>query len=80
MVESILNDEERVIPSCAYLDGEYGHSDVTIGVPCVIGANGINKIIEMELESKIKEKFDKAVESVKSGIKMLEDNGFFNDI
>jgi len=80
MVESILNDEERVIPSCAYLDGEYGHSDVTIGVPCVIGANGINKIIEMELEPKIKEKFDKAVESVKSGIKMLEDNGFFNNI
>lgn len=80
MVEAILSDEEKVIPSCVYLDGEYGHKDVTIGVPCAIGAQGVNKIIEMELEPKIKEKFDKAVKSVKNGIKMLEDSGFFESL
>lgn len=80
MVEAILSDEEKVIPSCVVLDGEYGHKDVSIGVPCVIGAKGVNKIIEMELEPKVKEKFDKAVSTIKSSIQMLEDSGFFKDL
>ena len=80
MVEAILSDGEKIIPSCVLLDGEYGYKDVTIGVPCVIGAKGVNKIIEMELDEKVKAKFDKAVEAVKNSIKMLEDNGFFKDL
>jgi len=78
MVESILSDEDKVIPSCAMLDGEYGYKDVTIGVPCVIGASGIKKVIELDLDEDTKAKFAKSVESIKSGIKILEDSGFFN--
>jgi len=78
MVEAILSDEEKVIPSCAMLQGEYGHEDVTIGVPCVIGANGVEKIVELELEPHIKEQFDQAVLAIKENINILKEGGFFN--
>jgi malate dehydrogenase len=55
-----------------YLDGEYGYSDVSIGVPAVIGKNGVEKIIELELDSNEKEWFKKGVESVKNAISNLE--------
>ena len=78
MVESILSDEEKVIPSCAMLDGEYGYSDVTVGVPCVIGANGIEKVIELEFDEATKAKFAKSVQSIKDNIAILKDGGFFD--
>ncbi len=78
MVESILSDEEKVIPSCAMLDGEYGYEDVTVGVPCVIGATGIKKIIELDLDETTKAKFAKSVESIRNNIAILEESGFFN--
>jgi len=78
MVESILSDEGKVIPSCAMLDGEYGYSDITVGVPCVIGANGIEKIIELEFDEETKVKFAKSVSSIKEGITILKESGFFN--
>ena len=76
-VEAILSDEEKVIPSCAMLDGEYGYSDVTVGVPCVIGANGIERVIELDLDEETKVKFAKSVESIKENIAILTDSGFF---
>jgi malate dehydrogenase len=78
MIESILSDEDKVIPSCAMLNGEYGYEDVTVGVPCVIGASGIKKIIELDLDENTKAKFAKSVESIKEGIKILEESGFFD--
>ncbi|MCH9740289.1 MAG: malate dehydrogenase [Epsilonproteobacteria bacterium] len=78
MVESILSDEEKVIPSCAMLDGEYGYTDVTVGVPCVIGANGIEKVIELEFDEETKAKFAKSVEAIRANIAILRDGGFFN--
>ncbi len=78
MVEAILGDEKKVIPSSAILNGEYGYKDVSIGVPCVIGANGVEKIIELELETDIKEQLDKAVDSIKENITILRDGGFFD--
>ena len=72
IVEAVLNDTKQVIPVATYLDGEYGHSDVSIGVPAVIGKNGVEKIIELELDSNEKEWFKKGVESVKNGISNLE--------
>ena len=77
MVEAILSDEEKVIPSCAMLEGEYGYNDVTVGVPCVIGANGIEKVIELDLDDETKAKFAKSVESIKANIAILTDSGFF---
>ena len=80
MVEAILSDEERVIPSCVMLDGEYGYKDVTVGVPAVIGANGIEKIIELEFDDDMREKFDIAVKNIEKNINILKDGGFFDDM
>lgn len=72
IVEAVLNDTKQVIPVATYLDGEYGYSDVTIGVPAVIGKNGVEKIVELDLDSSEKEWFKKGVESVKGAISNLE--------
>ena len=71
IVEAVLNNTRQVIPVATYLDGEYGYSDVSIGVPAVIGKNGVEKIIELDLDSNEKEWFKKGVESVKSAISGL---------
>ena len=78
MIESILSDEDKVISSCAILDGEYGYKDVAIGVPCVLGATGIKKIIELDFDEKTKAKFDEAVSAIKENIAILRDGGFFD--
>jgi malate dehydrogenase len=72
IIEAVLNDTKQVIPVATYLDGEYGYSDVSIGVPAVIGKNGVEKIIELDLDSNEKEWFKKGVESVKNAISNLE--------
>jgi len=68
MIQSVVKDTKQVMPVSAYLDGEYGHSDVTIGVPAVIGKNGVEKINELDLDQNEKEWFDKGVSSVKSAL------------
>jgi malate dehydrogenase len=72
IVESVVKDRKQVIPVAAYLDGEYGHSDVTIGVPAVIGKNGVEKIIELDLNDEEKQAFDAGVKSVKDAISGIE--------
>jgi malate dehydrogenase len=72
IVESVVKDRKQVIPVATYLDGEYGHSDVTIGVPAVIGKNGVEKIIELELDEEEKKAFDSGVKSVKDAISGIE--------
>ncbi len=49
VVDSIINDQKKMIPCSAYLEGEYGYSDIFIGVPCIIGRNGIERIVELPL-------------------------------
>jgi malate dehydrogenase len=71
MIESIVRDRKSLIPVSALLDGEYGASDVCLGVPVILGANGIEKIVELELDSSEKEMFDRGVRSVKTAIKEL---------
>ncbi len=78
MVEAILGDEGKVVPSSAILDGEYDYTDVAVGVPCVIGANGVEKVIELEFDENTKTKFAKSVESIKENIAILRDGGFFD--
>jgi malate dehydrogenase len=51
MVEAILKDEKRIFPVCAWLTGEYGLKDIYLGVPVVLGKNGIEKIIELQLNA-----------------------------
>jgi malate dehydrogenase len=78
MVQAILDDSRIVIPSSVMLDGEYGYTDVSIGVPIVLGANGCEKIIELELDIETKNKFLTSVASIKDGIAILEKNKFFD--
>jgi len=68
MIESVVKDKKQVMPVSTCLDGEYGYSDVSIGIPAVIGKNGIEKINELDLNQDEKEWFDKGVNSVKSAL------------
>lgn len=77
MVEAILNDNQIVLPCSAMLKDNYGHSDVTVGVPVVLGKNGVEKVLEVELSSKLQTKFDDSVNTIKNGIKVLKENNFF---
>jgi malate dehydrogenase len=65
MAESYLRDKRRVLPCAAHLDGQYGVSDLFIGVPVVIGANGVEKVLEVEFSADEKAMFEKSVGSVK---------------
>ncbi|MCK4875022.1 MAG: malate dehydrogenase [Sulfurimonas sp.] len=77
MVEAILDDSRIVMPSSVILDGEYGHKDISVGVPVVLGANGVEKIIELELDDELKAKFQVSVDSIQEGIDILIENNFF---
>ncbi len=78
MVEAILNDAKVVVAASALLEGEYGYSDVAVGVPVILGKQGVEKIIEMKLDDETKAKFATSVESIKEGIAVLKENNFFN--
>lgn len=73
IIESVVRDRRQVIPVAAYLDGEYGHSDVTIGVPAVIGRNGIERIVELDLDDAERQVFDRGVQSVRDAIAGVSD-------
>ena len=68
MIDNVVNSKKQVMPVSTYLDGEYGHSDVSIGVPAVIGKNGVEEIIQLELNDSEKDWFEKGVKSVKDAI------------
>jgi malate dehydrogenase len=65
MAESYLRDKHRVLPCAAYVDGKYGVKDVYVGVPAVIGAAGVERIVELELVGAERAMFDKSVDSVR---------------
>jgi malate dehydrogenase len=64
MAESYLKDKKRVLPAAAYLKGEYGVKDTYVGVPVIIGAGGVERIVEISLSSSEQKAFDKSVASV----------------
>ena len=68
MIDNVVNDKKQVMPVSTYLDGEYGYSDVSIGVPAILGKNGVEEIIELELNDNEKDWFEKGVKSVKDAI------------
>jgi malate dehydrogenase len=65
MAESYLRDKKRVLPCAAWLNGEYGIKNLYVGVPVVIGAKGVERIVELELNAAEREMFDKSIASVK---------------
>lgn len=72
MIESIVRDRKSLTPVSTLLEGEYGASNVCLGVPAVLGANGIEKIVELKLDSSEREIFDRGVASVKTAISELD--------
>ncbi|MBD3344908.1 MAG: malate dehydrogenase [Chitinivibrionales bacterium] len=72
MAESILKDKKRIIAASAYLNGEYGYDSIFLGVPVVLGKEGIEKIIEIDLTSEEKTALDKSVDAVKDGVTQLD--------
>jgi malate dehydrogenase len=66
MAEAYLRDKKSVLPCAAYLDGQYGVKDLYVGVPTVIGAGGVERVVEIKLDRKEKAAFDKSVAAVKS--------------
>ncbi|OAX49923.1 malate dehydrogenase [Paenibacillus sp. AD87] len=71
MTEAILKDKKRIIPVIAYLEGEYGYNDLFLGVPTVLGGNGIEKIFELELTAEEKAGLDKSADSVRNVISVV---------
>ncbi|WP_085509081.1 malate dehydrogenase [Thalassobacillus devorans] len=72
MAEAILKDQRRVIPSIAYLEGEYGYEGIYLGVPTILGGNGIEEVIELDLTDEEKAQLDKSAESVKKVLTILQ--------
>jgi len=77
MVESIVFDQKRILPVCTYLKGEYGLKDIYLGVPVKLGTNGIEEIIEVDLNEDEKAMLYKSAEAVKSVMKVLDDMNLF---
>ncbi len=75
MVKAIILDEKRILPCSAYLDGEYGVKDVFNGVPVVLGKQGIEKIIELELTEEERLAFENSTEEVRGMIQILKEDG-----
>ncbi len=73
LVDSILNDHKRMIPSSVYLEGEYGLNDICIGVPCIIGANGIDSIVDVKLTSEEQNRLNESAEKVQAMNAALND-------
>ncbi|MGJ9457179.1 malate dehydrogenase [Oceanobacillus sp. CF4.6] len=71
MAEAILKDQRRVIPSIAFLEGEYGYKDIYLGVPTILGGKGIEEIIELDLTAEEKAALDKSAASVKKVLSLL---------
>lgn len=71
IIEAIIKDKKSVIPVSTLMEGEYGADDVCIGVPCIIGANGVEKIIELNLDKSEQDIFNKGINSVKDAINGL---------
>lgn len=72
MAESYLKDKKRVLPCAAHLSGQYGVKDLYVGVPVVIGAKGVERIVEINLEGEEKKAFDKSADAVKELIKGIK--------
>ncbi|OUS77984.1 malate dehydrogenase [Paenibacillus sp. MY03] len=72
MTEAVLKDKKRIIPVIAYLQGEYGYNNLFMGVPAVLGGDGIEKVIELELTDEEKAALDRSAQSVRNVINVVE--------
>lgn len=73
MVEAIIRDQKRVFPVCTWLQGEYGMNDIYLGVPVILGKNGVEKIIELQLNDEEKALLNESAEHVRQVMRVLDD-------
>jgi malate dehydrogenase len=71
MVDAICHDRRRILPCVCNLDGEYGQTDITAGVPAILGRNGIEKVVELPLDDTELSGFQASIDSVRADIKQL---------
>jgi len=71
MVEAIVNDQKRILPCAAWLQGEYGMSGLYLGVPCKLGRNGLEKVIEVELSADERAALEKSAQAVREPMAAL---------
>ncbi len=76
MVRSIIRDEKKLLPLCAYLAGEYGYKGIYIGVPAVLGKNGVERVVEIPLQDEERDAFKRSVGKIKEGLSELSKLGF----
>lgn len=73
VVESILHDQKKMIPCSVLVEGEYGEDDICIGVPVILGRNGVEKIVELDLNAEEKEKFAASAKAVRGNVATLKE-------
>jgi len=72
MVESVVHDRGRLLPCVAILDGEYGYSDVAMGVPSILTRNGLEKVVELDLDEREKQEFATSLAAVEEDLARLK--------
>lgn len=73
MVEAMVLDRKRLLPCVALLEGEFGQDDVAVGVPCVLGRNGIERVIDIGLDTQERENFENSVQAIRKDLALLPD-------
>jgi malate dehydrogenase len=71
MVDAIVNNRRRLLSCVALLEGEYGESDIAMGVPCVLGERGMESIVELDLNARERADFDRSASAVRADIERL---------
>ncbi len=79
MVEAIVDNQKRIFPVCAYLNGEYGQKKLYLGVPVILGKGGVEEIIEISLNTEEKKLLTSSAESVRGVMKVLDEMKLFDD-
>jgi malate dehydrogenase len=72
MAESIIRDKKRILPCAAYCDREYGVGGYFVGVPCILGSGGVERVIEIELDEAEKRMFQTSINHVKELVKAVK--------
>jgi malate dehydrogenase len=75
MAKSILRDEHRLLPCAAWLEGQYGIKDIYLGVPCVLGKNGVERIAELELDESGMAKLNASADAIRQDLETLREKG-----
>jgi malate dehydrogenase len=77
MVEAVIRDQRRLVPACAYLNGEFGLKDIYLGVPVILGKNGIERIVEIKLDPDERALLERSAAAVKNTMNVLDDMKIF---